>query len=134
MKTQLLQDKFPVFTLKFGKNESRFESAQAILEHLKAQVDAHPVTRLIAEFDHYSHTLGLQQGEMADDIVDARNLLFCFGIQLPKAEVLALRPRSIGIAEHPDGFTVSFMQAPNAVANDTMVSWVKALLKVQEAA
>lgn len=53
-------------------------------------------------FNHYSHTNGLEGGEIADEIIDAKNVLFCFGTKLPKAEILSLRPHSIGIAETTD--------------------------------
>ena len=53
-------------------------------------------------FNHYSHTNGLEGGEIADEIIDAKNVLFCFGTKLPKAEMLSLRPHSIGIAETTD--------------------------------
>lgn len=48
--------------------------------------------------------------------------------------MLAVRPRSIGIAETETGFIVSFMEAPMAIANDTMESWVKGVVKVKQAA
>ena len=42
--------------------------------------------------------------------------------------MLAVRPRSIGIAETVDGFVISFMEAPMALANDTMEVWVKGVV------
>ena len=60
-------------------------------------------------------------------MLDAQNVLCCFGKSLEKAEVLAIRPRSIGIAEYQDTYIISFLKAPNPAANDAMVSWVHAL-------
>ena len=54
-------------------------------------------------------------------------MIFCFGHALPNAEVLAVRPRSIGIADLGDHFVVSFMDAPMKPANDAMLSWALAL-------
>jgi hypothetical protein len=97
MKQVLLQEKFPIFKLEIDKSETEYQSAQALVDHFKQLIDEHKVTRFIGEFDHYSHTRGLDGGEIADDIIDARNVVFCFGTKLPKAEMLAVRPRSIAM-------------------------------------
>jgi len=128
MKQQLLQKKIPVFTLQVDKSETRFRSAQAVTDHIKKLIDKHEISRFIAEFDHYSHTKGLDGGEIADGIIDARNVVFCFGAQLMETEMLAVRPCSIGIAETTTGFTLSFMHTPIAVVNDTMEIWVKSMV------
>lgn len=128
MKQELLQEKFPIFKLEIDKTETEFQSAQELVDHFKQLIDDHKVTRFIGEFDHYSHTKGLDGGEMAEGIIDARNVVFCFGTKLPKAEMLAIRPRSIGIAETKTGFMISFMEAPMALANDTMEAWVKGVV------
>jgi hypothetical protein len=127
MKQMLLQEKFPIFKLEIDKNETGFKSSQALVDHFKALIDAHEIARFIGEFDHYSHTKGLPGGEIAEGIIDARNVVFCFGTKLPNAEMLAVRPRAIGIAETETGFVISFMEAPMALANDTMEAWVKAV-------
>ena len=135
MKEMLLQEKFPIYTLDIDKSETDFKSAQDLVNHFKQLIDVHKVTRFIGEFDHYSHTLGLEGGEIAKHIIDARNIVFCFGTKLPSAEMLAVRPRSIGIAETATGFTISFLEAPMALANnDTMESWVKGIVKAKQAA
>jgi hypothetical protein len=131
MKQMLLQEKFPIFVLELNKSETSFQSAQELVNHFKQLIDDHKVTRFIGEFDHYSHTKGLEGGEIAEEIIDARNVVFCFGTKLPKAEMLAVRPRSIGIAETAEGFVISFMEAPMALANDTMEAWIKGVLNSQ---
>lgn len=128
MQQMLVEEKFPIFKLAFNKSETPFRSAQDIINHFKRLIDDHKITRFIGEFDHYSHTRGLEQGEIDAAIVDARNIIFCFGTQLPSGEMLAMRPRSIGIAELRDSFIVSFMEAPMPLANDTMEAWVRGLL------
>ena len=125
----ILQEKFPVFTLEINKSETDFRSAQELINYFKRLIDDHEVTRFIGEFDHYSHTKGLEDGVVDESITDARNIVFCFGTQLPKPEILAVRPRSIGIAETVDHFIISFMEAPMAFANDTMKAWVKSIVK-----
>jgi hypothetical protein len=128
MKQILLQEKFPIFKLEFDKSETEYKTAQEVINYFKQLIDDHDVTRFIAEFDHYSHTKGLLNGYVDEEIIDARNIVFCFGTQLPKAEMLAARPRSIGIAETVNKLVVTFMEAPMALANETMEFWVKSLV------
>lgn len=134
MKQELLKEKFSIYKLDIDESETRFQSAQALTDYFKYCIDEHPIARFIAEFDHYSHTRGLQDGQLADSIIDARNVVFCFGSKLPTAEMLALQPRSIGIAETDSRFTISFHEAPVAIANDTMESWMKSITDRQPAA
>jgi len=125
MKQTIMMEKYPVFELDVKKSETRFKTADEIIEYLKEKIDNHPIAVYIATFDHYSHTNSLEDGEISSDILDAKNIICCFGKQLPKANILAVRPRSIGVAELNDEFVVSFLEAPNPMANDAMESWVK---------
>ncbi len=127
MKQFMLQEKYPVFTLEIGKNETTFDSVDAIIDELKSRVDAHPVATYIATFDHYAHTSGLENGEIAEGIEAAKNLVFCFGIKLPGPDVMSVRPRSIGVTDMGDKFVVNFLEPPMPVATEAMETWVKAL-------
>ncbi len=127
MKQTMLQEKYPVFMLEVQKNETPYKNADAVLAYLKQRIDEHKVARHIADFDHYAHTRSLENGEIADGIVAAADVVFCFGTHLPKPEMLAVRPRSIGIAEYDDRFVVSFLEAPMPVANEAMEKWVKGI-------
>ena len=118
-------EKYPVFTLEINKNETKHKTVDDILAYLKQRIEEHPIATYISEFDHYTHTSNLEKGKINPDIKDAKNIICCFGKMLPKAEVLAVRPRTIGIAELSDKFVVSFLEAPNPDANDTMEEWVK---------
>lgn len=120
-------DKYPVLSLELLKNQTRFTSVDEILAVLEARVEASPVACKIALFDHYAHTSALPEGEIADDILAAKHLVFCFGIKLPTPLAMAVRPRSIGVTELNDRFVVSFMEAPNPQMNDTLKQWVTAL-------
>lgn len=127
MKHMMLQEKYPVFTLEVGKNELANPTMQGIVDYFLAKIEEHPVARFIAVFDHYSHTKALPQGEINPAILDAKDVVFCFGTHLPNPQVLAVRPRSIGIAEMADSFVVSYMEAPMPLANNAMEAWVTAL-------
>jgi hypothetical protein len=128
MKQKIFKEKYPIFELTFSKQESKFASVTEILDYLEQKVSEHPVATNIARFNHYQHTQSVG-GEIAEDILDAQNLILCFGMQLPSADPVAVRPRSIGVTEKAEQFIVNFMEAPNPIANDTMEAWVKSLVK-----
>lgn len=123
-----LMDKYPINVLEITKDSTIFKTVDEVLSHLKAKIDIHPVATYIATFDHFSHTSNLDDGEINRDILDAKNIICCFGKQLPKPTLLSVRPRSIGVAEMSDRFVVSFMEAPNPQAEEAMTSWVKSIL------
>jgi len=129
MKQITVMEKYPVFTLRIEKSETDYQTIDEIFTYLKVQIDLHPIATYIGEFDHYAHTSSLEVGEVSKEIKAAKNLICCFGKVLPKPEVLAVRPRSIGVAELEDAFVVSFMEAPNPDANKAMEQWVKGLVK-----
>jgi len=127
MKQMIIMEKYPIFTIEITKNETTYKSVDEILAYLKNKIETHPIATYIGEFDHYTHTSSLEVGEISENIKDAKNIICCFGKVLPKPEVLAVRPRSIGVAEMADSFVVSFLEAPNPEANAAMENWVKAI-------
>ncbi len=127
MQELLFKNEYPIFTMTLKKSETTFTTVQEILDTLQSKIEAHPVATYVGLFNHYDHTSCLESGEVSSDIVDAQNILFCFGKELLVPEVLAVRPRSIGIAERNDDFVLSFLKAPNPVANDAMITWTEAL-------
>lgn len=126
MKQTLLMEKYPVFGLDLPKAETTCRDVDEILARLKARIDDHPKVAYIATFDHYGHTRAIG-GTISDEIRDARNIVFCFGIALPNAQVLAVRPRSIGVADLGDRFHIAFMEPPMELATKEMEAWCKAL-------
>ncbi len=127
MKESLLEEKYPLFTLEIDKTETVFQGVDQIIEHLRQQVEGHPVARFIAVFDHFAHTDGLPQGQVDETIRAAQNIIFCFGIALPNPQVMAVRPRSIGVVETAQGFIITFMEAPMPVANVAMEQWAHSI-------
>lgn len=126
MKQTLLMEKYPVFDMDLPKSETSCQSVDDILAALKARIDAHPKVAYIASFDHFAHTTSIG-GAIGADIRDAKNIVFCFGLALPNAHVLAVRPRSIGVADLGDRFHISFMEPPMEVATREMEAWCKGL-------
>lgn len=62
-------------------------------------------------------------------MIDAQNIVFCFGAALSNTKILAARPRSIGIAEFEDKFVIEFIEAPNEKIHEVMETWTKSLKK-----
>ena len=120
-------EKYPVYSLQVEKTETGKQSVEEIIEYFRQRIDEHPVARFIAVFDHYSHTRALDDGFIDDEVLDARDIIFCFGLAIPAPEVMAVRPRSIGVVERENDFVISFMEAPMPMANSAMESWARGL-------
>ena len=127
MKQSLFMEKYPIYSLQIGKAETSKKSVDEIVEYFKEKIAENGKAIFIATFDHYAHTKRLG-GEMGAGIVDAKNLVFCFGYILPNAQVMAVRPRSIGIVDQDGTFLVTFLEAPVQTANETMVGWARGLV------
>lgn len=130
MKQIRVMEKYPVFTLEIAKNETSYKNIDEIFAYLKKQIAAHPVATYIGEFDHYAHTSSLEVGQISDEIKDAKNIICCFGKAIPNPEILAVRPRTIGVAQMADSFVVSFLEAPNPDANVAMEKWIKGIANI----
>lgn len=122
MKRIHFQEKYPITLVEVAKSETSFTTTMQIAEYFKAKIEATDKVVYIATFDHYEHTSNIG-GEIAPEIQSAVNVVFCFGHMLPNPQVLAVRPRSIGIADMGSQFIVSFMDAPMKPANDAMQAW-----------
>ena len=127
MKQEILQEKYPVFVLDIDKNETHYKSANEIINFFKEKINLHPVATYIGEFDHFTHTKNLPDGEINPEIKDCKIIIFCFGNKLPNGKIAAVRPRSIGVTEYNDKFEIAFLEAPALIANEVMEGWVKEL-------
>ncbi len=126
MKQLHFQEKYPITLVEVRKSETRFGDIQAIATYFKERITSTPRVAYIGLFDHHAHTKSIQ-GEVSPQIHAAVNVLFCFGHALPNPQVLAVRPRSIGIADMGDHFAISFMDAPMKPANEAMQAWALGL-------
>jgi len=127
MKQTLFNERYPLFVLRFDRNETRYQSVDEICNYFRGCIESHRCGQFIAVFDHYAHTCSLPDGAVETDIRAAKNVLFCFGLTLPSPEILGLRPRSIGVAELEHQFVISFMEAPMPLANAAMEDWALGL-------
>ena len=129
MEKILLMEKYPVYIKEIKKSETSFRSCDEIINYLKESIKNHKIATFIAIFDHLSHTKSLKEGKVDEDMIAAKDIVFCFGKELLKAQVLGVRPRSIGVCEYEDRFIISFMEAPNPEGNASMIEWVENLKK-----
>ena len=129
MKQTIFKDKYSVFTLELNKNEVHENSCIEIIDKLKSKIEAHPIATFIAIFDHYAHTASLADAKINPEIKDVKNIIFCFGKEIPTTKVAAIRPRSIGVCETEDKFIIEFMEAPNEAGQKTMEEWAKSFKK-----
>ena len=127
MKKTIFMDKYPVYTLEVQKSETTLTNVDAILAYFKEKIDAHPIATFISLFDHYAHTTALE-GEINPEIKDAKNIVFCFGAAIPNTKILAVRPRSIAVAELENSFMIEFIEAPKEKLHEVMEGWSKDLV------
>ncbi|MDD2698324.1 MAG: hypothetical protein PHF17_05945 [Arcobacteraceae bacterium] len=127
MKQILLKEKYPVFTINILKSETTYKNIDEIFTYLKSKIDNHPVAIYITIFDHMAHTKSLANNVIADGIIDAKNLIFCFGKEIPVSQILAVRPRSIGICEFEDSFDISLLEVPSETLHKVTEEWIKSI-------
>ncbi len=129
MTRSILLDTHPMYAMEILKSEANVSNISQIIEYFKAKIEENPEACFITVFDHYAHTKELN-GEILDTIVDAKNLIFCFGHTIKNIEILAFRPKSIAICETKDSFVLEFLETPRPEVNAWMQSWIKELKKV----
>lgn len=120
-------DKYPVYTLRLEKKEVTQNSTLEVIAYFKEKIEQHPIAKFITVFDHYTHTKNLG-GEIMEGLLDAQNIIFCFGPAIPNTKILAARPRSIGICELEDHFVIEFIEAPREELHALMEKWSKDLV------
>ena len=127
MKKTVFMDKYPVYTLSLKKSEVKYTHVSEIVNYFKTKIEAHPVAKFIAVFDHYAHTKSLN-GDIMEGLMDAQNIIFCFGSAIPSTKIIAVRPRSIGVCELEDSFIIEFLEAPKEEMHALMETWAKGLV------
>jgi hypothetical protein len=128
MKKMLFKEKYPIYTLEIFKNEIKHKNIDDVIGFLKSKIGAHPVGVFIAIFDHMAHSKAFN-GETVEGMINARNIIFCIGKNIPSSKVMSLKPRSIGISEFEDKFEFGMLEVPNEENQATIESWIKELAK-----
>lgn len=126
MKQVMLQEKYPIFVAEIAKTETAHKTVDDLVAYFQAKIAENPKVHFIGVFDHFAHTTRIG-GPIMDGMVAAVDVIFCFGFAIPNPQMLAVRPRSIGIADLGDKFVVSFLEAPMQPANEAMEAWTRGL-------
>jgi hypothetical protein len=126
MKKTVFMDKYPIYSLELQKSEMKLSNTDEVVEYFKEKIQNHPIAKFITVFEHYSHTRELG-GEIMDGLINAKNIIFCFGQAIPNTKMLALRPRSIAVCEFEDKIIIDFLEAPKEEIHQLMQGWVKEL-------
>ncbi len=126
MNRVLIQDTYPVLMDEIAKADTPLRNVDEIIASLRQRVAADRGIAFIGVFDHYGHSVRLG-GEVHPEVQDAKQIVFCFGPALPEVELMALRPRAIGVADLGNRFFVSFMEGPSPHINRVLVDWVEQL-------
>ena len=126
MKRTILLDTHPMYSCEILKSKTNKKNIDDIIVHFKRKIEENPEGRFITVFDHYKHTESLG-GEIMEDILDARNLIFCFGHTIKEIEILAFRPKSIAMCETKESFILEFLETPRPEVNAWMQSWIEEL-------
>ncbi|MBU0632048.1 hypothetical protein KKA17_05325 [bacterium] len=127
MTKTVFMDTYPVFSIEIPKKETTYKNVDEIIEYLECLIGAHKIAQFIAVFDHYEHTKSIKDNMINPEIKDAKNLIFCFGKQLPNCKMLAVRPRSIGICELENSFSIDMLQVPNEELHQLTEKWIKSI-------
>lgn len=125
MEQKLAFGKFPIYERKIPKSETSLKNAKEIIAFLKEKMAANPMVKHIGDFDHAEHTRNV--GQMNPAMLDVQQTVFCFGPAIPNDDIVAVRPRAIGVIEYNDYFVVNFGEAPAPMPNQAMIAWVESI-------
>jgi len=128
MKRSILLDTHPMYAMTILKSEMTLNTLPEIIDYFKEKIEENPEAVFITVFDHYAHTKELN-GQIMEGLLNAQNLIFCFGHTIKNVDILAFRPKSIAMAETEESFTFEFLETPRPEVNAWMTSWIKGLVK-----
>ncbi len=127
MQKIVFKDRYTIWKCEIEKNKIIYSDIEEIISYFKHKIKTHPFAKYLFLFDHYKHIKSIN-GKILPDVIDMKNIVFCYGPDILDIEIAALRPRSIGICELKDSYIIEFMQAPSDKAHESMVEWTKELL------
>ncbi len=124
MKKTVIAETYLINTKEIAKEKTDFTSVEAIEKFLIEKIEAHPIATYIASFDHYAHTNSLENGMIPPSIKAVKNVLCCFGMAIPNAVFMGVKPMSIAVVETDTAFVMSFEEAPAPSAQKAMENWI----------
>lgn len=128
MKKMILKEKYPIYTFEIFKNEIKYNTIDDIIGFLKSKIEAHPIGAFIAVFDHMAHSKAFN-GKTQEGMINAKNIIFCLGKDIPSSKMMSVKPRVIGISEFEDKFEFGMLEVPNEANHETIECWIKEIAK-----
>jgi len=125
MQQKIVFGKFPIYERKVPKSDTKFSNAKEIIEYLKSKMSENPMVIHIGDFYHAKHTANV--GQMNPSMIDVQQTVFCFGPAIPNDDIIAVRPRAIGVIEYNDYFVINFGEAPAPMPNQAIIAWVESI-------
>ena len=128
MKKMILKDLYPIMKTEFKKSELKDwvkldDIINAFVEKITQKA------KLINIFDHYTWSKETNpEADIYDWIIWAKNIVFCGWVDISVPEMLAIKPRSISIAEFEDKFFITMLQVPKpekVKKFEKMILWIK---------
>lgn len=126
MNKTVIAEKYLVNTITIPKNKTNFKTVIEIEEYIKEEINKDKIATYISTFDHFAHTKSIG-GMIPGDILASINVQCCFGMAIPSAEFMAIKPMSIAVVEKTESFVLSFIEAPAPSVQQAMESWVEAI-------
>jgi len=123
MNKTVIAEKYLVNVRTILKGNTTFSSIENIEEYLKEEISKDQIATYISTFDHYAHTKSIG-GMIPKDILASKNVLCCFGMAIPSAEFMAIKPMSIAVVEKPNSYVFSFIEAPAPSVQQAMEKWI----------
>ncbi len=128
MEKKIINEEFPIYYKEIAKRDTSYKHIGEIIAALQTRLADNPSAQVIAVFNLYDH-VRMRDGQVADEILGAQNLLFCVANAIPNSDLVALRPRSIGLTEFADRFVLNFMEAPAHPVTETMRTLIEAVVR-----
>lgn len=75
MTKTVFMDKYPIYMLSLQKSEITYTNVAQIIAYFQAKIEAHPIAKFIAVFDHYMHTKSLN-GDIMEGLKTLKTLFF----------------------------------------------------------
>ncbi len=119
----MLNGRYPAMIPELEKSDRICQTVEDVGDYFRARIAENPKTQFIGVFDHFAHTRKIGGDWGGKSIREfARRRASSSASRSPHPQILALRPRSTGVADMGDRFVVSFMEAPVQRANVAMES------------
>ena len=82
------KEKYSIFSKEYSKSKIDFKQLDDISKYFIKKIEIHEFAEYIGIFDHYGHTSNINTGIIYNEIIRAKNILFCFGKKLLEPKIL----------------------------------------------